>query len=522
VVVPQTSGSPRMTMKSRVLVAVGAAGVAGAGFWAGFSWSQRPPVTVAGLDAPARTPVIATSGSVRQASELSDAFIRIAQVVTPAVVRIESERTVSRSEPVFVPRWLRDQGVNQDSMAWRDLPELAGGTGVILSQDGYILTNNHVVADADRVTVALADRRTFPATVVGTDPTTDLAVIRVVSKNLPVARLGDSDESRVGEWVLAVGNPGFGDSETLDFTVTSGIISAKGRPLNVIEQNLAVDDPAVDYAIEDFIQTDAVINPGNSGGPLVNLGGLVIGINTAIASTTGFNQGYGFAIPANLARRVARDLIASGHVRRPLLGVSIVNVEAEDAEAYSLPAVTGVLVSDFAAGSPAEASGVQRHDVIVGIDSRRVEGVGQLQRMVAQREPGDSIHLSVIRFGDSLQFTVRLAEAKLRLEPRQRSNATPDPVVDLGLTLDDMDRATARQLGFSTPGGVLVADVAPLSPADRKQVRPGLRLLSVGSRKVGNAADARAAVRAVASGRIVSLFLEGPDGRTVIANIRQP
>jgi len=509
-------------MKSRWLLATGAVGIAGAGFWAGFSWSQRPAATVAGLEAPARSPVIATGAAVKQAAELSDAFIRIAQAVTPAVVRIESERTVTRADPVFVPRWLRDQGINQDSMAWEDLPELAGGTGVILSQDGYILTNNHVVADADRVTVALADRRTFPAAVVGTDPTTDLAVIHVDAKDLPVARLGDSDESRVGEWVLAVGNPGFGDSETLDFTVTSGIISAKGRPLNIIERNLALDDPALDYAIEDFLQTDAVINPGNSGGPLVNLGGLVIGINTAIASTTGFNQGYGFAIPANLARRVARDLITSGRVRRPLLGVSIVNVEAEDAEAYSLPAVTGALVSDFATGSPAEAAGVQRHDVIVGVDSRRIEGVGQLQRLVAQREPGDTVRLSVIRYGDSLQFTVRLAEAKLRAQRNPRSSVSPDPVVDLGLTLEDLDNATARQLGFSNPGGVLVADVAPLSPADRKQVRPGLRLVSVGSRKVGSAAEARAALRAVGSGRIVSLFLEGPDGRTVIANVRQP
>ncbi len=517
-----------MSSRRAAVAAVVTMAIAGSGFSAGLLYSRRPPAKVASLEAPAHQPVVPPSSTVRQAAELSQAFEQIAQAVTPAVVRIETERTVSRTEGAFVPRWLRDfqgqsngAGNAQDSSAYEDLPELAGGTGIILSPDGYILTNNHVVDGADRVTVELSDKRSYAATVVGTDPTTDLAVIRVQANNLPVARLGDSDDSRVGEWVLAVGNPGFGDEETLDFTVTSGIISAKGRPLSVIEQNLDAEDPSAEFAIEDFIQTDAVINPGNSGGPLVNLSGLVIGINTAIATSTGFNQGYGFAIPSNLARRVARDLIEKGHVRRPLLGVSIADVGPEDAEVYRLPAIAGVLIYDLPGTSPAAAAGMERHDVIVAVDGKRVDRVGQLQRLVAQRDPGDTVRLSVIRFGDSLQFHVRLSEATFRPTVVAKAPATP-PARDLGLSLADLDKATAKRLGFTEPGGVLVADVEPLSPADRKAVVPGLRLVSVGTQHVSSAAEARTLLRAAGPGKVVSLLFEGPDGRTFIANIRTP
>jgi serine protease Do len=290
----------------------------------------------------------------------------------------------------------------------------------------------------------------------------------------------------------------------------------------VIGRNLGEGDPAADYAIEDFIQTDAVINPGNSGGPLLDLGGLVIGINTAIASSTGFNQGYGFAIPSNLARRVARDLIQNGRVRRPLLGVSITEVDNEDAEAYRLPAVSGVLVSDFGDDSPAEAAGVSRHDVIVAIDGNSVGRVGQLQRMIAQREPGETVKLSVIRYGEKREFAVRLAEARIRARAASRTTASPPPVQDLGLKLEDLDRRTARRMGFGRDSGVIVADVEPLSPADRKQVRPGLRLVSVDAKPVASANQALALIRAASAGSVVSLFLESPDGRTIIANVRRP
>src|SRR5690606_22750186 len=249
----------------------------------------------------------------RDARGLSEAFSAIAEAMMPAVVRIQAERSARRVVRLPHGQW-DDLGV-PGLPGRRDPALVSGGSGILVSPDGYILTNNHVIEGADRIQVTLLDKRTFEAEVIGGDRTTDVAVIRVRARGLPFLRLGDSDEARVGEWVLAIGNPGFEQVSTLDFTVTSGIISAKGRPLYIINRELAAqEDAAAPLAIEDFIQTDAVINPGNSGGPLVNLRGEVVGINTAIASPTGYYQGYGFAIPSNLARRVMRDLIAHGRV----------------------------------------------------------------------------------------------------------------------------------------------------------------------------------------------------------------
>ncbi|MGH7503628.1 MAG: trypsin-like peptidase domain-containing protein [Longimicrobiales bacterium] len=511
-----------MTAWSKAAVAVAAvAAAAGAGVFAGFTLrepaKEPPPV----LDAPATTPVVANR-EVEQAAGLSEAFISIAQAVTPAVVRIEAERSFESSEGWRSRLFDRFGQESPDGPGFDGLPEVAGGTGILLSEDGLILTNNHVIASADRLTVELSDKRTFEASLVGADPTTDLAVLRIRASGLPAARLGDSDNLRVGEWVLAIGNPGFGDEGTLDFTVTSGIISAKGRPLNVIPEGIDESDPsALDYLIEDFIQTDAVINPGNSGGPLVNLGGLVVGVNTAIASSTGFSEGYGFAIPANLARRVARDLIEHGHVRRPLLGVSISEVSPEDAEVYRLPSIAGVLVEDFAANSPAKDAGLERHDVITALDGRRVDRLGQLQRLVAQKDPGDTMRLSVIRFGDTLTATVRLGEARLATaEPAAPRPSAP--LSDLGLDLADLDEATSRTLGFATATGVVIVDVQPWGPAFRKNIAPGLRLVSVSGTAVASARQARAQLRSIPSGGIASLVLEAPDGRIYIANVRVP
>jgi len=318
---------------------------------------------------------------VRPVAELSDAFIAISEAVMPAIVRIESEYHAGAGAERALPPELREFF---DRPGAGDVPRRSGGTGFIVRSDGYVLTNSHVVSGAGAVHVTLFDKRRFEATVIGLDPTTDVALLKLDATGLPVMRLGDSEALRVGEWVLAIGNPGFGGLSTLDFTVTSGIVSAKGRPLNILntELEMAEDGPPSEYAIEDFIQTDAVINPGNSGGPLVNLNGEVVGINTAIASGTGFYQGYGFAIPVNLAQRVMDDLLEHGRVRRALLGVSIRDVGVEDADVYGLPAIAGVLVQDFSDGSPAERSGLRRHDVIVSVDGRPVERGGKLQRLI--------------------------------------------------------------------------------------------------------------------------------------------
>ena len=493
-----------------------------AGVGAGVLIAPAQRVAIPALDAPTRPPVVQNVASVRKASELSDAFITIAETVTPAVVRIQAERSVTHPQQGWLPRGLNEffGGVQPDSMPLQ-VPEIGGGTGFIVSADGYILTNNHVVEGANRITVSLPDRRVFDARVVGRDPTTDLAVIKIGVEGLPAVYFGDSDEARVGEWVIAIGNPGFDDASTLDFTVTSGIISAKGRPLNIIDTGLEASDDGFRYAIEDFIQTDAVINPGNSGGPLVNLKGAVIGINTAIATSTGYNQGYGFAIPANLARRVLKDLIEKGRVDRALLGVSIVDVSPEDAEVYGLPSIAGVLVEDFAPASPARAAGLQRGDVIIAIDGAAVNRVGQLQRLVANHAPGEVIRLTVVRYGERKMLDVELAEAPVVEEP-----LAPSPRVEshplLGLELADLDAELARQLGFARPGGVVVADVAPASAADRKRVGIGHRIVSIDQRPVRTAREVRAALRNVRQGAVISLLLEYPDGRTYIANVRTP
>lgn len=465
--------------------------------------------------------VLGESGAVREASGLSEAFIAIAESVTPAVVRIQAERPGGGN--AAVPHEFREFfGLPPDGR--RETPQLAGGTGFIISPDGHILTNNHVIDGAVRISVTLQDRRTFEATVVGRDRTTDVAVVKINANSLPVARLGDSDRARVGEWVVAIGNPGFNDASTLDFTVTGGIISAKNRPLQIIPQELQAHGDAATavYAIEDFIQTDAVINPGNSGGPLVNLQGEVIGVNTAIASGNGFYQGYGFAIPINLARRVVNDLLQYGQVRRALLGISITDVTPEDAEVYRLPVIAGVLVEDFAGDSPARKAGLERGDVIVEVEGMRVERVGQLQRLIAQHRPGDTVELEVIRYGERQRYRIELTQAPL---PRERPRATapaPPPAADLGLELAELTPALAREIGHPRPGGVVVTGVAPASPAARKQLPRGFRIVSIDQRAVKTVREAQEILRRARPGSVVSLHLESPEGRIRIINLRVP
>ena len=456
---------------------------------------------------------------VDELRSFSAAFADVAEAVIPAVVRITTERSLGEAHAGVRDR-LRDMfDLPEDHPDAMPGPQRGGGTGFLVAADGLILTNNHVVAEADHIMVTLWDKRVFPARVIGADPTTDLALVKVDGRNLPHARLGDSDEVRVGEWLLAIGNPGFAyETSTLDFTVTSGILSAKGRPLGIIGQELS--NATAPYAIEDFLQTDAAINPGNSGGPLVDLHGRIIGINTAIASGTGFNQGYGFAIPINVAKSVMDDLIEHGRVRRPLLGISIQNITAEDAEVYRLPRIAGVLVEDFQNGSPAERAGMRRHDVIVGVEGREVERLGQFQRLVAQHDPGDVVEVEAIRFGERLRFDVRLTEADLG-EPVTR---TPGRVRDrsLGLEVVDLTPAVARERGFRRSGGALIAMVEPDGIARLRNVPPNTIIRSVNRERVGSAEEALAMIRQVPSGEVVSLLLESRTGATYIRNLRIP
>ncbi len=283
-----------------------------------------------------------------------------------------------------------------DFFGYRREPQLAQGfgSGVILSSDGYIVTNNHVVEGAQKIAVQLNDNREFEARLVGADPSTDLAVLKIEEENLPCLRYGDSDALRLGEWVLAVGNP-----FNLTSTVTAGIVSAKAR-------NIGIN--AAEYSIESFIQTDAAVNPGNSGGALVNQRGELVGINTAIASRTGSFAGYSFAVPITIVRKVVEDLKEFGEVQRALLGVVIATVNADVAKEYNLEKIEGVYVTDVPEGGAARAAGIRQGDVIIAVGNRRVNTTAELQEAVSQFRPGDDVKITVKRNNSEKQFTVTL------------------------------------------------------------------------------------------------------------------
>jgi serine protease Do len=463
-------------------------------------------------------------GALPEARRFSAAFAEVAAAVTPAVVRIQTERSVSE-----VSRSMQDRMRDLFDRMPPDHPEvpypsMAGGTGVLVTTDGLVLTNHHVIAGATRIQVTLSDKRVFDATVVGADPTTDIALISIPGEDLPAAPLGDSDGVRVGEWVMAIGNPAFHRTSTLDFTVTSGIVSATGRPLDVIREELSRSGggTVAAYAIEDFIQTDAAINPGNSGGPLVDLDGSVIGINTAIASVNGFNQGYGFAVPINMAKRVMADLVEYGHVRRPLLGITIQNVGPEDAQVYGLPRIAGVLVEDFPPNSPAEKAGLRRHDVIVALGGEPVDRLGQFQRLVAGHRPGDVVEVEVIRFGEARRFGIRLVEADLGINRVVRTAPERPSEADLGLELVDLTPGVARERRFGRASGALIAGVRPNSAAMRRGVEGGLVIREINQNPVESAAQAERILRSLQSGAVASFLLEDRSGATVIRNVRVP
>jgi len=453
---------------------------------------------------------------VQPAVDLSNAFINIAEAVTPAVVRIEVERRAPAGAgrggglPGELERLLPFP--QQDPRGQQPPPQIGGGSGFIVSEDGYILTNDHVVSGASRLTVTLPDRRQYDATVVGTDPTTDVAVIRIQDRNLPTLSFGSSEDVRVGEWVLAVGNPGFGGGSSLDYTVTAGIISALGRPLPLIQEELQRQGSEISqFAIADFLQTDAVINPGNSGGPLVNVRGQVIGINSAIASRTGFYQGYGFAVPMDLARRVMEDLIEYGQVRRPLLGVQMTNVDLEDADYLGLPRAAGALVSMITEGSGAEAAGLQVDDVIVAIDGEPVDRSSQLQTRIAQRRPGDRVQVRFYRDGRIQETTVRLGEAPLQGTPQRTARGEPSAVERLGI-----------EIGTNQQGEVILRDVAPGSAAARRGIVPMGRILAINDEPVSSLDDARRLMDEFQAGDVVSFRIEYPGNPPRAIRVRIP
>ncbi len=453
--------------------------------------------------------------AVQQVTDASNAFVAIAEHVTPAVVSIQMER---QARPMKVPRGgqqippgMEDFFKQFDPRQQQQQPMEGSGSGFLVSQDGYILTNNHVVADADKLTVTLLDKRVFKAKVIGRDPTTDVAVIKIDGTGFPTINLGNDENSRVGEWVLAVGNP-----LGLDFTVTAGIISAKGRSGQL--RNLY----ASQYAIVDYIQTDAAINPGNSGGPLVNSHGDVIGINSAIASGTGYYSGYGFAIPISLAKTVMNDLIQYGHVRRAILGVSISDLRPEDAQAAGLKEIRGALVGGGTPGqaSPAEKAGIEPGDVIVAIDGTPVDRVAQLQRIIRVHKPGETVGVDVMRYGQKHSYKVKLAEAPN--ESQLASNDDDDSGTDssaekpasydkLGISVEPMtvDRASRAELSDANRG-LAVVSVDALGPSYQKLQADAdiiVKVLNPMPHAIRTVADLDSSISKLKNGDVVSLLV---------------
>ncbi|HKJ02355.1 MAG TPA: Do family serine endopeptidase [Longimicrobiales bacterium] len=505
-------------------LAVVVSALAGAALHAGFVTTEHA------FAADASTPVAAPMASRSSAETFSNSFADLAEQVTPSVVQIEVVLSPDAADPTDaqIPDEFRrffDMPFGGPGPS-TDQPRMGGGSGFLVSDDGYIVTNNHVVGDADRITVTLNDHRAYTAEVVGTDPTTDVAVIKIDAKDLPHLAWGSSDHLRVGEWVMAVGNPGFGDGQ-LDYTVTTGIVSAKGRPLQLIARDLQSDPrygtALSGYAIENFIQTDAVINPGNSGGPMVNLEGQVVGMNSAIASTDGHYQGYGFAIPSDLVHKVTTDLMENGHVLRPWLGVQVTEVGPEDAEVYHLPSVSGVLIQGVTEGSPADKAGIKQGDVLVGVEDQAVTSGGELQELIAVRDQGEKVTLRYYRDGKELQADVRLGEAPVgatAAASRPGKHEKSASAERLGIAVQPMSEQIARQLGFKQAEGVVVSDVDATGPAAGRGIVPGLRITKIGRTEVHNPQDVAAAIADTSAGSVVTLVLEDPAGATRIANVR--
>lgn len=459
--------------------------------------------------------------AARPLAELSDAFAAVAEHVRPSVVFVKSTRKQQMAQNLRVPQGF--EPFFQQPRNGAPQIERGSGSGFVVSEDGYILTNNHVVAGAQKVEVQLLDGRRFVATVIGTDSTTDIAVIKIEAKGLNPAALGNSAASRIGEWVLAVGNP---LGEALSFTVTSGIISAKGRGLRGLPGRNQL-------SIQDFIQTDAAINPGNSGGPLVNVRGEVIGINSAIASETGFNVGYGFAVPIDLARQVMEQLIKNGHVERAALGILVEDADATDASYVGLPEVRGVRITNFSGeNSPARRAGLEAGDVVVTIDGQPVNYTAQLQQIVGFKRPGDMVKVEVARKGGLRKtYSVRLISAasgtqQPAADRNGAQNETADPeaspagsvIKPLGVTVMPLTTLIASELG--TPAGLrglLVQSVDQEGPAAEVPLfgvesgNPDI-ILSVEGTPVRTEAELRAALKDAGPGGIVTLVLYNKAG----------
>ena len=436
-------------------------------------------------------------------------FVPIVKAASPAVVNISTTRIIKPkkgqvpspfSDDPFFKHFFGDEFSRRFNSP-RKRQENALGSGVIVDPNGYIITNNHVVAKADKIKVVLSDEREFDGEVIGTDPKTDLAVIKIKAKNLPALAWGNSDQLEVGEYVLAIGNP-FGLSQT----ITMGIVSAVGRA------NVGIAD------YEDFIQTDAAINPGNSGGALVNVKGELIGINTAIFSRSGGYMGIGFAVPSNMAKAVMNSLVKTGKVTRGWLGVSIQKVTKELAKQFDLPEAKGALIGEVMDNTPAEKAGIEAGDVIIRFNNQDVDSPTTLRNIVAATEVGKKVKVVVIRDSKKKTLTVKTGEqpkdlAKARMG--DSNNETSSSVL-AGLEVRGVTPSIARELGIKGTAGVVVSSVEPGSSAQQAGVRQGDVIIGINRKAVNSVADFRAITNKINKKENILLRIKRRGGKVFI------
>ncbi|MBM4286219.1 MAG: DegQ family serine endoprotease [Deltaproteobacteria bacterium] len=447
--------------------------------------------------------------SPARAALAPETFADLAQNLSPAVVNISAEKVVKTRERMrefFGPSPFGGRGDPLKDFFdkfFGDIPrehkQRSLGSGFIVDAQGTLLTNNHVIEGADKIKVKLAGGKEYKVTVKGRDPKTDLAILKIEGGGpFPFLSLGDSDAIRVGDWVIAVGNP-FG----LSHTVTQGIISAKGRVIG-----------AGPY--DNFLQTDAAINPGNSGGPLVNLKGEVVGINTAIVAT---GQGIGFAIPSNVAKTIIPQLMEKGKVVRGMLGVQVQTVTAELAKSFGLDEARGALVAEVNPGTPAQQAGLQRGDIIIEFNGIPVKEMHELPRLVAGTAPGTKATLKVLRQGKEKTFSLTVAELKEEKTARVPEDRTEEPLI--GLTVENLDPNLARQLGLKESEGVVVVRVTPGSTAAEAGLRAGDLILEINGKAVKTVQDYRTLVAALTKDSHAR-FLIKRQGHTLFFTVEVP
>ena len=440
-------------------------------------------------------------GTVVQSAEINetalqnmirDSKARAAMVeqVREAVVHIRVEKALNGPDNSL------HNPSNQNNNGAKQFKQQGLGSGSIISKDGYILTNNHVVGGADRILVRLHDGQEFEAELIGADPPSDIAVIKIPANELNPIQMGNSDEMQVGETVIAIGNP-FG----LTLTVTLGIISAKGR------SNVGITD------YENFIQTDAAINPGNSGGPLINLEGKLIGVNTAIFSKNGGYQGIGFSVPVNMAQIIMKDLIAEGKVSRGWLGVGIQDVTAELAQAFGVKNTKGSLITKVMPSSPAETAGLIKGDIVIRVNQRKVKNSSQLRNYIAEAGAWADVTLEVIREGKTEIIKVTLDELK------SASTSTPlktQSSLVLGILVQDLSPDVVKRLGYDPGTGVVITEVESGSPAAQVGLKAGMVIAEVNRQPVRDEREFQNALKNININQGVLLLMVSPQGSQYI------